>query len=77
MLADPIIILKVNPQQQQHQHPILGYAFFIDCGAISWRSRKQELVTLYSGGACLAMHAAKEAIWLCKLLTEFFPIFSP
>jgi hypothetical protein len=31
---------------QEHCHAMLGYAFLIDGGAVSWSSRKQELVTL-------------------------------
>ena len=31
---------------QEHRHTMSGYAFLIDGGAVSWSSRKQELVTL-------------------------------
>jgi hypothetical protein len=31
---------------QEHRHAISGYAFLLDGGAISWASKKQELVTL-------------------------------
>jgi hypothetical protein len=31
-------------------HAILGYAFLIDGGAVSWSSHKQELVTLSTAG---------------------------
>ena len=31
---------------QEHHHAILGCAFLIDRGTISWSSKKQELVTL-------------------------------
>ncbi len=59
---------------QEHRRTILGYVFLIDGGAISWSLRKQELVTLSTAEAeyVAAMHAAKEAIWLCKLLGELF-----
>jgi hypothetical protein len=30
---------------QEHRHAISGFAFLIDGGAVSWASRKQELVT--------------------------------
>jgi hypothetical protein len=36
---------------QEHRHAISGYAFLIDGGAISWSSRKQELVTLSTAEA--------------------------
>jgi transposase InsO family protein len=60
---------------QEHRHAMSGYAFLIDGGAVSWSSRKQELVTLSTAEAeyVAATHAAKEAIWLCKLIGELFP----
>jgi hypothetical protein len=60
---------------QEHRHAISGYAFLIDGGAISWSSRKQELVTLSTAEAeyVAATHASKEVIWLRRLLAELFP----
>jgi Reverse transcriptase (RNA-dependent DNA polymerase) len=60
---------------QPHRHAISGYAFMIDGGAVSWRSRKQELVTLSTAEAeyVAATHAAKEAIWLRRLIGEIIP----
>jgi hypothetical protein len=51
---------------QPHRHVISGYAFLIDGGIVSWRSQKQELVTLSTAEAeyVAATHTAKEAIWL-------------
>ena len=31
---------------QEHRHAISGYVFLVDGGAVSWSSKKQELVTL-------------------------------
>src|SRR5712671_7535392 len=60
---------------QEHRCTISGYAFIIDGSAISWASKKQELITLSTAEAeyVAATHAAKEAIWLCKLIGELFP----
>ena len=60
---------------QEHRHAISGYAFLIDGGAISWSSRKQELITLSTAESeyVAATHAAKEALWLRRLLFELFP----
>ena len=60
---------------QDHRRAISGYAFLIDGGVISWSSRKQELVTLSTVEAkFMAMtHAAKECIWLRRLIGELFP----
>ena len=60
---------------QEHRHAISGYAFLIDGGVVSWSSRKQELITLSTAEAeyVAATHAAKEALWLRRLLFELFP----
>ena len=59
---------------QEHRRAISGYVFMVDGGAVSWSSKKQELVTLSTAEAeyVAQTHAAKEAIWLCRLLTELF-----
>jgi hypothetical protein len=60
---------------QEHRQAISGHAFLIDGGAVSWSSKKQELVTLSTADAeyVAAMHAAKEALWLRRLVFELFP----
>ena len=65
---------------QEHRHAITGYVFLIDGGAISWSSRKQELVTLSTTEAeyVASTHAAKEALWLRRLIGEIFePLHNP
>ena len=52
----------------------------VDGGAVSWSSKKQELVTLSTAEAeyVAQTHAAKEAIWLRGFLTELFgPLDGP
>ena len=51
---------------QEHRRAISGYAYLLDGGAVSWASRKQELVTLSTAEAeyVAATHAAKEGLWL-------------
>jgi Reverse transcriptase (RNA-dependent DNA polymerase) len=63
---------------QDHRRAISGHAFLIDGGVISWSSRKQELVTLSTAEAeyVAATHAAKEGIWLRRLIGELFGTFS-
>ena len=65
---------------QDHRRAISGHAFFIDGGTVSWSSRKQELITLSTAEAeyVAATHAAKEGIWLRRLIGELFsPIDNP
>jgi hypothetical protein len=56
---------------QEHRWAISGYVFMIDEGAVSWSSKKQELVTWSTMEAKYA-HAAKEVMWLCCLISEVF-----
>lgn len=65
---------------QPHRHAILGYAFLINGGTVSWASRKQELVTLSTAKAkyVAAIHAAKEIAWLRNLIAKIFtPLTDP
>ena len=65
---------------QEHRHAISGYAYILDGGAVSWASKKQELVTLSTTEAeyVAATHAAKEGIWLRRLVKEVFcPLAHP
>ena len=59
---------------QDHRRAISGYVFMVDGGAVSWSLKKQELVTLSTAEAeyIAQTHAAKEAMWLHRLLTELF-----
>ncbi|KAJ2994795.1 hypothetical protein NUW54_g7491 [Trametes sanguinea] len=65
---------------QEHRRAITGYVFLVDGGAISWSSKKQELVTLSTAESeyVAATHAAKEVIWLRRLIGEVFrPLSEP
>jgi len=66
---DLIRFTDADGSSQDHRHAILGYVFLMDGGAVSWSSRKQELVTLSTAEAeyVAATHAAKETIWLHRL----------
>jgi len=59
---------------QEHRRAISGFVVLIDGGAVSWMSKKQELVTLSTMEAeyVAATHAAKELLWLRRLLGEIF-----
>ena len=56
----------------KHRHSISGYLFHFRCGAISWSSKKQYIITLSSTEAeyIAQTHAAKEALWLWSFLDE-------
>ncbi len=50
----------------------------VDGGAVLWSSKKQELVTLLTTEAeyVAQTHVAKEAVWLCCLFGELFPVIN-
>ena len=55
---------------------ISGFVFFVGSGAVSWSSKKQPIVTLSSTESeyVALTHAAKDVIWIQKLLHEISPI---
>jgi hypothetical protein len=60
---------------QDHRRAITGWVFMVDGGAVSWSSKKQEIITLSTTEAeyVAATHATKEALWLRALFGEIFP----
>ena len=56
---------------QKHRHSISGYSFHYGIGAVSWSSKKQQIVAQSSTEAeyIAQTHAAKEGVWL-KAFTE-------
>ena len=77
---DLIGFTDADGASQEHRHAISGFAFLIDGAAVSWASRKQELVTLSTAEAeyVAATHAAKESIWLRRLTESLYgPLPSP
>ena len=59
---------------QEHRHAISGYSILIDGSAVSWSSKKQELVVLSTTEVeyVAATHAAKEVLWLRRFLSKVF-----
>jgi hypothetical protein len=66
-----------NGSMAKDCHMISSYAFLIDGGAISWSSKCQEIISLFTTESkyIAAMHSGKEAIWLCSLLSQVFGPF--
>jgi hypothetical protein len=64
----------------EDRHAVTGYAFILNGGAVSWASKRQEMVTLSTTESeyVAATHAAKEGLWLRSLLTQvFYPLRDP
>ena len=55
-----------------HRHSISGFAYFVGLGTVSWSAKKQPIVTLSSTEAeyVALTHAAKDIIWIHKLLRD-------
>ena len=58
--------------RQAHRHSISGFAFHYGIKAISWSSKKQNIITLSSTESkyIALTHVAKEAIWLQTFVNE-------
>jgi hypothetical protein len=55
-----------------HRHSISGFAYFVGLGTVSWSAKKQPIITLLSTEAeyVALTHAAKDILWIHKLLKE-------
>jgi hypothetical protein len=53
---------------------VTGYAFMMDGGAVSWGSKKQEIISLSTTKSkyVAVTHASKEALWLRSLISQTF-----
>jgi transposase InsO family protein len=62
----------------EDRRAITGYAFLIDGGAVSWSSKKQEIISLSTTESeyVAATHGMKEGLWLRSLLAEIFEPFT-
>ena len=57
---------------QPDQHSISRFSFHFGQGAVSWSSRKQNVIVLSSTEAeyIAQTHAAKESIWRCNFISK-------
>jgi hypothetical protein len=62
----------------EDRHAISGYAFLLHGGAVSWTTKRQEIISLSTTESeyVAATYAAKEALWLRSLLSQLFEINS-
>jgi hypothetical protein len=62
----------------EDRRAISGYAFLIDGSAVSWSSKRQEIVSLSTTESeyVAATHGGKEALWLRSLISEVFGNFT-
>ena len=58
---------------------ISGYAFMVNGGAVSWSVKQQELISLSATESeyVTVTHTAKEALWLCSLISQLFGVILP
>ena len=60
------------------RHALSGYVFLVDGGAVSWSTKRQEIVSLSTTESeyVAATHATKEALWLRSLIGQIFGAFT-
>ena len=58
----------------EDRHAISGYAFLLHGGAVSWTTKRQEIISLLTTESeyVAATYAAKEALWLRSLISQLF-----
>ena len=58
----------------EDRHAISGYAFILHGGAISWSTKRQEIISLSTTESkyIAATYASKEALWLRSLISQLF-----
>ena len=66
--------MDADGTMQEYRRTISGYAFLINGTAVSWSSRKQEIIMLSTAEAeyITVTHVAKEGIWLRRLISKLF-----
>ena len=60
----------------EDHHAISGYAFLLHGSTVLWSAKRQEIISLSTTESeyMAATHAAKEALWLCSLITQPFSL---
>ena len=58
----------------EDRHAISGYAFILHGGAVSWSTKRQEIISLSTTESeyIAATYASKEALWLRSLISQLF-----
>ena len=69
----------VDGSMAEDHKAISGYAFLVNGGAVSWSAKRQEIISLLTMESkyVVAIHAAKEALWLHSLILSLFGIDIP
>ena len=58
----------------EDRRAISGYAFIVHGGAVSWSTKKQEIISLSTTEYIAATYAMKEALWLRSLILQLFGV---
>ena len=69
-----IVVCGWDGSMEEDQKAILGYAFIINGGAISWSTKCQEIISLSTTESeyVAATYAAKEGLWLQSIILQVF-----
>ena len=69
-----------NGNMAEDRHAVSGYAFLANGGAVSWNTKRQNVISLSTTESeyIAATQAAKEALWLHSLIGQLFePLTEP
>jgi hypothetical protein len=68
--------VDADGSMSKDRHALSGYTFLINGGAVSWSTKRQEIISLLMTESeyIAATYTAKEALWLPSLLTQLFNI---
>ena len=71
--------VDVDGSMNEDRKVISGYAFMINGGAVSWSTKRQELISLSTTESeyIAATYTVKEALWLRTLISQVFGIDLP
>jgi hypothetical protein len=74
----PIVYTDADWASQSDRHSISGYATMIGTGAVTWSSKKQQIIALSSTESEYIgqTHALKEILWIRQFLGELTADFN-
>ena len=76
---DLVGYVDADGNMAEDRHAISGYAFILNGGAVSWSTKRQEIISLSTTESeyVAATYTSKEALWLRSLISQLFDTILP